>query len=116
MIKPTKSTKYVWTTKIVLLESKLQTKYNKFQHFIAKLFKLVLADTYYHVFRINYKGNARIKKDMLVMNEQGYLFKVADVRNRTMILVTIQPLLQRPKMNGKIVIINSIDDKETDNN
>jgi len=97
--------KHIFVKKVVLLKSSRETKYNKLQHFIAKLFKLTLADTYYHQYRLDFKSRHKVRKGNILRNEQGVFFYVLDVRNWQMIVVTVHPQLSKPKLHGKLFII-----------
>lgn len=98
-----------------LHEKRLISKYNKFQRWVAKIIRVELADTYQYMFRIQYKGNARLQQGDAVVNTQGVIFAVALESNRLAMIVTLDSYKEKPKVYGKLEIIEkSLDEVAKD--
>jgi hypothetical protein len=81
------------------------SKYNKFQLWIAKLFKLDLLDAHKYVFRIEYYGQTRLKPKQAVVNSQGVVFVVLREQNRVAILVTLYSCFDKPNLYGDLTLL-----------
>jgi len=98
-----------------LHEKRLMSKYKKWQHWIAKIIRVELADTYQYMYRIQYKGNARLKQGDAVVNSQGVIFAVAMESNRLAMIVTLDPYMEKPKVYDKLTILEkSMDEVSKD--
>lgn len=87
-----------------LVKTELVSRYKKWQLKICKWIKVQPSDAYRYMYRVTYKGNARLKVDDVVTNEQGVIFYVLKEENRIAVLSSYQPLLRRPQMVGKLFI------------
>ena len=100
--------------KHVLIQSSEQTerrvvsKYNKFQLLMAKILRVELADNYQYVFRLDYKGTVRLKPNDIICNDNGIIFLVMRETNRIAMLVSKDAYQEKPKMWGKLTIIDKL--------
>ncbi len=92
-------------------EKKAVSKYKKWQLWIAKIIKIDLADNYQYLFRIDYKGNTRLRQNDIVCNSDGVVFLVLKENNRMAILVSQDAFPDKPKMFGSLVIISNLKTK-----
>lgn len=88
-----------------LVKKDKSDKYTKLQRLIAKWFKLELAETYRHFYKIQYKGETRLVADDIVVNDQGYIFIVIQELNRLATLVSKDATVTPPIMWGKLRIL-----------
>lgn len=92
-------------------EKKVVSKYKKWQLKAAKWIGVEVADNHQYLFRIDYKGNVRLKPNDIVVNEQGLFFLVPRESNRLAMLISKDALPEKPKMYGKLYIIDSLNNK-----
>ncbi len=94
-----------------MTEKQVISKYKKWQLWIAKIIKVDLADNYQYLFRIDYKGNARLRTNDIVCNSDGVIFLVIKENNRMAILVSQKAFPDKPKMFGTLTIISNLKNK-----
>tara|TARA_Y100000593_G_scaffold95011_1_gene198200 strand:+ start:7468 stop:7803 length:336 start_codon:yes stop_codon:yes gene_type:complete len=83
-----------------------KSRYNKFQLWIAKLFKLELLDTYQYLFRVEYFGSTRLNVNDIVFNSTGQIFVVIREQNRLAMLVSKDSWAEKPNMYGTLTILD----------
>lgn len=88
-----------------LHEKQVQTMYSKFQHKIAKLFKLTLADKYQYLFKVRYVGNVRLKQNDVLINSEGVIFVVIMETNRIAMIVSKDAYIEKPKVYDKLTVL-----------
>ena len=101
--------KKVYIKRAEFFKTKVKKKHNKFQKFIAKLFGLHISDTHLYSIRIHYKGQTRLKKEMILINKDGVIFTVLDERNWMAMIVTVYPQQSKPFIYGWFEIVEKID-------
>ena len=95
---------------VTLLQNELVRKekfsqHSKVQRWIAKAFKLELAETYRHFFKIQYKGGTRLHEKDIVINDQGRVFIIIQELNRLATLYSKDATTNPPIMRGKLRIL-----------
>ena len=99
--------KHVLITNSELVKKRIAvSKYNKFQLWIAKVFKLELKDRYQYLYRIAYKGTTRLKNNDIVCNTDGVIFVVVKEESRLAMIVSKDFFGEKPSVRGKLIIID----------
>lgn len=102
---------FVTISQSEVVKKNLDTKYSKWQLRIAKMIKVEVADAYQYCFRINYKGNFKLKANDIIVNESGQIFAVLKELNRVAMVVSHDAFTEKPLMYGKLVIVQRDFDK-----
>lgn len=105
--------RFVTISQSEVIKKNLDTKYSKWQLRIAKMIKVEVADAYLYCFRINYKGNFKLKLNDVIINESGQIFAVLKELNRVAMVVSYDATTEKPLMYGKLVIVQKDFDKES---
>ena len=108
--------KTVSVSKSEILEKHLKSKYNKFQRFVSKhILRVHLADAYEFLFRVQYKGSAKLKVNDIVVNSQGVMFAVLREENRIALIVSMGSFVKEPYIKGTITIMEKIKENKINN-
>lgn len=94
-----------------MTEKRAVSKYKKWQLWIAKIINVSLADNYQYLFRIDYKGNVRLRPNDIVCNSDGVIFLVIKENNRMAMLVSQDAFPDKPKMFGSLHVISNLKNK-----
>ena len=98
--------KFVIIQKSEVVKKHLNTKYKSWQLKLCKLIGVEPADAYQYAFRISYKSsNARLRVNDVVSTEDGEIFGVMREENRIAMLASSEAYIHKPKMYGKLFII-----------
>lgn len=108
-----KKHRHVSLIKQVVVSKEIAQKHNKFQLWLAKVFKLDLAETHKYLFRIQYKGNIKLQLDDIVMNNQGSVFIVLKTLNRMAMIASKDATSQVPLMLGKLQLLRRKGESKT---
>lgn len=93
----------------------LSNEKKKWKSQVAKFLKLEIQEKYQYLYRVNYKGSARLKSRDIICNSEGVLFAVVQEQNRRARIVTIDTYAQKPIMHGKFIIVEKAGDKKDNN-
>jgi hypothetical protein len=94
-----------------MTEKRVMSRYKKWQLIIAKWIGVEVADNYQYLFRVDYKGNVRLRSNDIICNEQGVIFLVLKENNRLAMLVSKDASKDVPKMYGKLTILSKLEDE-----
>lgn len=89
---------------------------SKIKSLLCKVIGVEPREKYQYLFRIQYKGSARLKVNDVVMNEQEALFVVIREENRMAMVVSYENYSQKPAMYGKLIIVTAEKDDGAKNN
>lgn len=106
---------------VKILNSELEKKrffdprFPKWKLKICSILKIEPARQHQYLFRVHYKGGAKLKAKDVVCNKQGVMFAVVQDNNRTARIVTIDGYIQKPTMHGNLIIIEEPSTKKENN-
>lgn len=97
--------KFINVQKAEVVKKHLNSKYKKWQLKIAKWIGVEVSDTYQYLFRIAYKGSARLKVNDVVATLDGEVFAVMREENRIAMIASSIGYTKKPTVRGKLYII-----------
>lgn len=101
--------KHVLVTQSEVTEKRVaESKYNKFQLWMARRLKIVIKDQHQYLFRVSYKGTARLKNNDIVCTADGIILVVLKQNSGIAMLVTKDHFSEKPSVRGKLTIIDSL--------
>ena len=87
-----------------LIETRVQSKYNKFQLWVCKIIGVTPSDNYQYLFRVSFKGAVHVKLNDIIYNSENLPFVVVKTSLRMMVVVSLNAYDRKPLMRGTLLV------------